>query len=143
MPKKIYTLIQLPREQPDKCKFCPLVGIIPDDERRSGMRERYYCLGVYDTMKDDDGNPILDEDGNEQMNFPRLKTKRIDVSARKVKEGGHLLHRPCDLRWQGWMTLQDRQFGMPVNVFIKYRQPYELEQMIKNQPKFNFRRKIK
>ena len=33
MPKDIYTPRQLPREQPDRCELCPLVGIIPKDER--------------------------------------------------------------------------------------------------------------
>ena len=45
MPKTYYTPRKLPPEQPDRCELCPLVGIIPDDERRKGVRERYYCLG--------------------------------------------------------------------------------------------------
>ena len=40
MPKTYYTPRKLPPEQPDRCELCPLVGIIPDDERRKGVRER-------------------------------------------------------------------------------------------------------
>lgn len=141
MPASIYIPRQLPCEQPDRCELCPLIGIIPEEDRRKGMRERYYCLGIYETMIDADGNPLLNEHGEVRLCFPRLKSKGITVSAKKVKEGGHLLHRPCDLRWQAWMTLPGRMFGMPTDVFTRYRQPYELEQMIKNQPKFRFRRK--
>lgn len=142
MPKDLFTPIQLPREQPDRCKMCPLVGIIPKDERRPGLRERYYCLGIFEAMTDEDGRPVLDENGVQRMSFPRLKSKSIAVSAKAVKAGGHLLHRPCDLRWKAWMTLPGLLFGLPTDVFTRYRQPYELEQMIKNQPRFNFRKKI-
>jgi hypothetical protein len=141
MPKDLYTPRQLPREQPDRCELCPLVGIIPEDERRKGLRERYYCLGIFEALTDDDGNPLLDENGEQRLSFPRLKSKGITVSAKKVRDGGHLWHRPCDLRWQAWMTLPGRLFGMPTDVFTKYRQPFELEQMIKNQPRFKFRKK--
>jgi hypothetical protein len=115
------------------------VGIIPEDERRKGVRERYYCLGIYEAMTDENGAPVLGEDGEQKLSFPRIKSKGIMVSAAKVKAGGHLRHRPCDLRWDAWMTLPGRLFGMPTDVFVKYRQPYELEQMVKNQPKFKFR----
>lgn len=139
MPKIIYTPTKLPPEQPDKCKVCPLVGLIPDDERRKGVRERYYCLGIFEAMKDEEGKPVLDENGEQKQSFARLKSKKIDVSARKVKEGGHLLHRPCDLRWESWMTLPGRFFGMPTDTYTKYRLPYEYEQQVKSQPKFKFR----
>ena len=33
MPKKLFTPIQLPKEQPDKCENCPLIGKIPEEER--------------------------------------------------------------------------------------------------------------
>ena len=90
MPKTYYTPRKLPPEQPDRCELCPLVGIIPDDERRKGVRERYYCLGIFDALTDDNGHPVLDELGQQRLSFPRLKSKGITVSAKKVKEGGHL-----------------------------------------------------
>lgn len=141
MPKDIYTPRQLPREQPDRCELCPLVGIIPKDQQRKGKRERYFCLGIYEAETDEQGDPVLDQYGQQQMSFPRLSSKGIIVSARKVKEGGHLLHRPCDYTWQSWMMLPGRVFGMPTDVFNAYRIPYEKEQMIKNMPKFKFRKK--
>ena len=58
MPKTYYTPRKLPPEQPDRCELCPLVGIIPDDERRKGVRERYYCLGIFDALTDDNGHPL-------------------------------------------------------------------------------------
>ena len=143
MPKDIFTPRQLPREQPDRCELCPLLGLIPKGERRKGKRERYFCLGIYEAETDEMGDPVLDENGVQQMSFPRLPSKRITVSAKKVKEGGHLLHRPCDLRWQSWMTLPGHVFGMPTDVFNAYRAPYEQEQMIKNMPRFNFRQRKK
>ena len=140
MPKTYYTPRKLPPEQPDRCELCPLVGIIPDDERRKGVRERYYCLGIFDALTDDNGHPVLDEQGQQRLSFPRLKSKGITVSAKKVKEGGHLWHRPCDLLWQAWMTLPGRLFGMPTDTYTKYRLPYEMELQVKNQPKFKFRK---
>lgn len=136
-----YTPRQLPREQPDRCELCPLVGIIPKDERREGKREGYFCLGIYEAEVDELGEPVLDENGVQQLSFPRLPSKRINVSAKKVKAGGHLLHRPCDYTWDSWMTLPGRVFGMPTDVYNAYRVPFEREQMIKNLPKFKFRRR--
>ena len=40
MPRQAIVPMKLPPEQPDRCELCPLVGIIPDDERRKGVREQ-------------------------------------------------------------------------------------------------------
>ena len=141
MPKDIYTPRQLPREKPDRCELCPLVGIIPKDERRPGKRERYFCLGIYQAETDANGEPVLDEKGIQKMSFPRITSKGISVSAKAVKEGGHLWHRACDYTWDSWMTLPGQVFGMPTDVYKTYRMPFEKEQMIKNMPKFNFRKR--
>ena len=143
MPRDIYTPRQLPQEQPDRCELCPLVGIIPKDQRHQGKRERYYCLGIFEADTDSDGLPVLDENGMQRLSFPRLSSKGITVSARKVREGGHLLHRPCDYIWSSWMQLPGRMFAMPTDVYNAYRTPFEKEQMIKNMPKFNFRQRKK
>lgn len=140
MPKKVFTPRQLPPEQPDSCERCPLVGIIPKEERRSGVRERYYCLGIYGPEFDENGNPVIDENGCQRIGFPRIKTKGIRNSAKSWKAKGHLLHRPCDNIWDAWMTLPGRLFGIPTDTYTKYRIPYEHEQMTKNIPRFPFRK---
>lgn len=144
MPKKIYTFRQLPREKPDRCELCPLVGIIPENERRKGKRERYYCLGIFEAETDEQGEPVLDENGVQQMTFPRLSSKGITVSFKHWREKGHLWHRPCDYTWDSWMTLEGRVFPLPTDVHNTYRLPFEREQMIKRMPKLPFRqRKIR
>jgi hypothetical protein len=140
MPKKVYTPRQLPPEQPDCCERCPLVGIIPKEERRSGVRERYYCLGIYGPEFDENGNPVTDENGCQLIGFPRIKTKGIRNSAKAWKAKGHLLHRPCDNIWDAWMTLPGKLLGIPTDTYIKYRIPFEQEQMTKNMPRFPFRK---
>lgn len=139
MPKNIFTPRQLPPNQPDRCELCPLVGIIPKNERRPGKRERYFCLGIYEAEVDGNGEPVLDDNGEQRLSFPRLSSKGILVSAAAVKAGGHLLHRPCDYTWDAWMTLPGRVFGIPTDVYNEYRLPFEREQMIKNMPRFKFR----
>lgn len=139
MPRNLYTPRQLPREQPDRCELCPLVGIIPKPERRPGKRERYFCLGIYEADTDENGEPVLDANGCQQMSFPRLSSKGITVSAAAVQRGGHRWHRPCDYSWDSWMTLPGRVFGMPTDVYNTYRIPYEREQMIKHMPKLKLR----
>ena len=139
MPRNIFTFRQLPREKPDRCELCPLVGIIPKSERRAGKRERYYCLGIIEEERDENDNPVLDENGVQQNSFPRLSSKGICVSAKSVRDGGHVWHRPCDLTWDSWMTIPGRIFSMPTDVYITYRLPFEQEQMIKRMPKLPFR----
>ena len=139
MPRNLYTPRQLPREQPDRCELCPLIGIIPKNERRPGKRERYFCLGIYEAAVDENGEPILDDNGCQQMSYPRLSSKGISVSAAAVRRGGHLWHRPCDYLWESWMTLPGRLFGMPTDVYTTYRIPYEREQMVKLMPKLKLR----
>lgn len=140
MPKNLYTARQLPKQQPDSCKQCPLVGLIPPEERRQGVRERYYCLGIYAPEFDETGEPILDENGQQRVGFPRIKSKGISNSAKAWKESGHLLHRPCDNLWDAWITLPGQIMGIPTDAYIKYRMPYEHEQITKLMPKFKFRK---
>ena len=145
MPPIKYTPRQLPPHQPDRCELCPLVGVIPKELRREGKRERYWCLGIYEAEVDEQGNPVLDENGVQQMSFPRLSSRAVtNVSAKAVKEGGHLHHRPCDYTWESWMDcLPGHVFCMPMMVYNAYRLPFEKEQMIKNMPKLPFRIRIK
>lgn len=144
MPKDIYTPRQLPPRQPDRCELCPLVGIIPKEQRRRGKRERYFCLGIYEAETDEQGNAVLDEHGQQQLSFPRLSSRAVcRVSAEQVRRGGHLHHRPCDLTWESWMTLPGRVFSIPTDVFNAYRIPFEREQMIKNMPRLKLRVRTK
>lgn len=141
MPKNVYTPRRLTTDSPpDCCELCPLIGKIPDDERRTGERKGYYCLGIFEAETDEDGKPVLDQNGVQQLTFPRLTSKGIRTSASRSREGGHLLHRPCDAIWDAWMTLPGRLFAMPTDTYIKYRLPYEREQQVKNYPKFKFKK---
>ena len=140
MPKSFFIPRQLPKDQPDRCELCPLVGIIPKEEREKGVRERYYCLGIFDAETDEHGKPLLDDKGDQRLSFRRLKSKSLKVSAEAVRRSGHKLHRPCDMIWDAWMTLPGRMFGMLSDTYTKYRLPYEQEQQTKNYPKFKFRK---
>ena len=122
MPRKIFTQMRLPVERPDCCADCPLIGVVPADERERGVRQGYYCLGIY----------TLD-------GFPRLTSKGIHSSAKAYKAMGRKLHRECDELWDAWMTLPGRLFGIPTEVYTSYRLPYEQEQMRKMCPQFIFR----
>ena len=119
MPRKIVTPIQLPKEQPDKCENCPLIGKIPEEEREEGVREGYYCLGKFP--------------------YPRLKSKGIKLSAEEYRKKKRKLHRPCDYLWHVWTSLPRRCFCMPNMVYIKYRMEYEKEQQLKYYPRLKFK----
>lgn len=140
MPRNVFTPRLLGHQPPDRCELCPLVGLIPKEDRREGKRQRFYCLGIYEPEIDANGEPVLNEKGEQQMSFPRLSSRLVcQGSAKKMKAKGHLLHRPCDYTWESWMTLPGRIFGMPVEVYNAYRAPFEKWQMTKNMPKFKFR----
>lgn len=143
MPRVPYIPRELPNRQPDSCEKCPLVGLLPKEERREGVRERYCCLGIYEAVIDEDGNPVLDENGVQKMDFPRIKSKGIRVSATDLKNRNQRLHRPCDYIWDAWMTLPGRMFGILAETYNKYRLPFEREQQIKMYPQFKFRTRKK
>ena len=110
MPRQIFKPIQLPREQPDCCRRCPLLGLRPERELEKGKRESYCCLGIFTA------------DG-----FPPIKSKGINSSAEAYKKMGRKLHRPCDDRWEVWMSLPNRQLPITYEAFNERRYPYELE----------------
>lgn len=111
MPKKIFIATQLAPEQYDRCSDCPLVGLIPEGERREGVRKKYVCLG---TMK-------------------ALTSKGIWLKA-SSRDAKHPLHRPCDSKWPAWMTLKGRIYNLAITLYTKYRMPYEQTM----QPKIDF-----
>ena len=103
MPKRNFIDIQLAPEQYDRCADCPLIGLIPENERKEGKRKKYVCLGV----------PLK-----------AMTSKGIWIKASQ-RDPKHPLHRPCDTRWEGWMTLKNRVFHMSKAYYTKYRLPYE------------------
>lgn len=142
MPKNIFTPRKLTTEEPpDRCELCPLIGRIPDEERKRGERRGYCCLGVFEAETDAEGNAVLDENGVQQMTFPKLTSKGIKTSFKDTRKSGHLLHRPCDHIWQAWLTLPGRMFAIPTDIYLRYRLPYEREQQVKNYPKFKFKKR--
>lgn len=103
MPKRNFIEVQLAPEQYDRCADCPFCGLIPENERKEGKRKKYVCLGV----------PLT-----------ALTSKGIWVRKSK-RDPKHKLHRPCDTRWDGWMTLKNRVFRLSNIYYVKYRLPYE------------------
>ncbi len=104
MPRQAIVPMKLPAEQPDTCAECPLCGLIPKEQRQEGIRQGFVCLGVL-------GEP--------------LTSKGIHSSARKTKLKNRKLHRPCDSRWDAWMQLPGRQFGISYANYLHYRLPFE------------------
>lgn len=106
MPKRQFFNVQLPYLQPDCCIDCPLLGIVPDNaDRPKGSRKTRLCIG---TMK------ALTE-----------QSTHILASSKDKK---HPLRRPCDTRWEAWMHLPGRKFGMSWKAYLTSRVP--LEQML-------------
>ena len=139
MPKRVFIARQLPPTKPDRCELCPLIGLIPKQDRERGKREKYYCLGIFVPMVDENGEPVLDENGCQRFSFPRVSSRgETNVSAKDRKQKGHPLHRPCDNTWAAWMRLQGRKFPMLTETYNTYRLPFEVEQQQKQQPKFAF-----
>ena len=110
MPKNIYTPIQLPPNQPDRCAKCPLLGKRPQQEQTKGQRQAYCCLGIFTA------------DG-----FPPLTSKGIERSAEAYRKSQRRLHRPCDDRWDVWMSLPNRRLPITSEAWRERRRPLELE----------------
>lgn len=110
MPKTIFKPVQLPPTQPDKCSRCPLLGLRPESELTKGERQAYCCLGIYTA------------DG-----FPPLTSKGIERSAEAYRNSQRKLHRPCDNRWDVWMSLPRRQVPVLKEALKDRRIPYEME----------------
>lgn len=109
MPRIAVVPMKLPPEQPDCCAACPLCGLIPKNQRQEGARQGYVCLGVLGEA---------------------LTSKGIHSSAKAYKEKNRKLHRPCDTRWDAWMQLPGRVFGISYAHYLQYRLPYEQGQQL-------------
>lgn len=110
MPKTIFKRVTLPPAQPDKCSRCPLLGLRPERELKKGERQAYCCLGIFT-----------------HEGFPPLTSKGIERSKEAYKKAQRKLHRPCDDRWDVWMTLPRREVGVLYEAFIERRIRYEQE----------------
>ena len=115
MPRALFTPIQLPPEQPDKCSRCPLLGLRPKEELTKGQRQAYCCLGVFTP------------DG-----FSPLTSKGIERSTAAYRKQKRLLHRQCDDQWEKWMSLPGRKYPITMDAWRERRHPYELEQELKH-----------
>ena len=97
--------IKLPDQQPRRCKDCVLCGVIPESERKKGVRQSFCCLGTYP--------------------HEALTSKGIEVDAEEKRNTGHLHHRPCDDRWEEWMKLPQRVFLISSESYRLCRLPFE------------------
>lgn len=104
MPRKAIIPMKLPLEQPDCCAQCPLVGLIPKEQRCGGVRQAFVCLGVPGEA---------------------LTSKGIHTSAAAYRAKNRKWHRPCDSRWDAWTHLPGREFGISYAHYLQYRLPYE------------------
>ena len=119
MPRALFTPIQLPPEQPDKCSRCPLLGLRPKEELTKGQRQAYCCLGVFTP------------DG-----FSPLTSKGIKVSVSgKREKTGHIHHRPCEDRWETWWEQPGHMVTISKESYRFCRLPYESRQQLA----FNFK----
>lgn len=104
MPKKIFTQIQLPLEQPDRCADCPLLGLIPDNLRSPNPEDRFkslVCVGTSAAI-----------------------TKKFSEIRASQRDNHHPLHRPCDSRWNAWQQMPRREFPVKIQVYNTYLEPY-------------------
>lgn len=111
MPSIPFQPVQLPPNQPDKCSRCPLLGLRPERELTKGERQAYCCLGIFET----------------ETGYPPLTSKGIERSAEAYRKSQRKLHRPCDDRWDTWMTLPRRQVPVLKEAFKERRITYEQE----------------
>lgn len=102
MPKKIFTPIKLPKLQPDCCMDCPLLGLIPKEEREFGSQETLVCLATHHAMN-----------------------ARIARSKKSEHTPKHPLKRYCDNDWDRWQL--EPYFGnYPIRVvdLSRYRDSF-------------------
>ena len=95
--------VQLPPTQPQACSSCPLCGLLPRYvQRPKHSKETHVCLGTMEAL-----------------------TKRgIHIRASE-RDKHHPLRRPCDDRWDMWMTLPRRILNVNRTFYRDCRLPYE------------------
>ena len=106
--------VQLPAMQPDRCRDCPLLGMIPKYiERPKNSKETMICIGTMEAM-----------------------SKRAADKRASECDSHHPLRRPCDDgKWQMWMTYPQRRLPVNQSNYKECRYPYE--QTLQMQIKFH------
>ena len=108
MPKRNIVQIQLPPEQPDCCAECPLLGLVPKYVARpKNSKETHVCCGTMEAI-----------------------TQRGSKVRASQRDTNHPLRRPCDNRWEAWMTLPGLKLGISNVSYIQCRIPYEQGQQL-------------
>lgn len=96
--KKNHVLLK--EQQPDCCAECPLLGLIPESQRKG--KWTHVCCATGDAIT-------------------RVGT-RVRASS---KDSKHPWHRPCDGLWEDWWGMNAQHvFKIPINRYIAWRQPY-------------------
>lgn len=105
MPKIIFTDIPLHEEEPDRCMDCPLLGLIPREERQYGRQQSHVCLGTRESL-----------------------SERMIKARRSEKDAKHKLDRPCTAAnlWQVWQEKEPLPGVMRVRTvdYNRYRLAY-------------------
>ncbi len=114
--RKNYISVKLAIEQPNRCIDCPLLGLIPKQQRPKGSKESHVCLATAEAMG---------------ARFVRIKASERDSR--------HPLIRPCDALWYIWTRNPNREYRLRWDRYLQYRQPFEQGQ----QMQINFHTKTK
>ena len=94
-------------EQPDCCAICPLLGIIPKEERPFGSKETHVCIARQEA----------------------ISGRGIQVR-KSQRDSHHPLKRPCDEFWELWTTAPGMVYPMKNEFYMRYRLPYESQQQM-------------
>lgn len=107
MPKKLFVMVKLPPAQPDRCLDCPLLGLIPEEERKHNSKKTHVCIRL---MK-------------------ALARRKVKIRASDETRTKKLI-RPCDKIFAAWLELPKREIGVPVASYNRYRVPLESLQQL-------------
>lgn len=107
MPKKLFVMVKLPPAQPDRCLDCPLLGLIPEEERKHNSKKTHVCIRL---MK-------------------ALARRKVKIRASDETRTKKLI-RPCDKIFAAWLELPKREIGVPVANYNRYRVPLESLQQL-------------
>jgi len=108
MPKRNIIQIQLPPVQPDCCAECPLLGLVPKYVNRPrNSKETHVCIGTMEAL-----------------------TQRGSKVRASERDSNHPLRRPCDNRWNAWMSLPNHKLGVNIDSYNDCRIPYEGQQQL-------------